>query len=343
MKRTHEENARLFRELALLLHAGIGPAEGLYLLAEDAPAEWELLQTMGKAMDGGAALSEAMTASNCFPAFDAGMVHTGEETGRLEEALEALAEHYEQRQRTAHMLKTALAYPCTVLVLMLVVVGVLLVKVLPVFDSVYASLGSGLTGIAGGLLRLGQLLQQALPVILIVLMAAAAGILLFAVWGAFREKTTALWRKHFGDRGVLRLFNNARFAQAFSMGLHSGMLPEKAVELAQTLLNDVPSAARRCETAAAQLKDGTGLPDALSGAGLLSPAMARMLSVGLRGGNADSVMAGIAEKMAEEAQRELEERIARVEPMMVTGASVLVGLILLAVMLPLMNIMSTIG
>lgn len=341
MKRTLGENARLFRELALLLHAGLGTAESLYLLAEETgEAEAALLQAMGKAMDEGLALSDAMTE---FSAFDSGMVRTGEQTGRLEEALEALAEHYEQQQRIGHLLKTALVYPCTVLVLMLVVIGVLLIKVLPVFDSVYASLGSGLTGIAGGLLRLGEGLEKTLPVILVLLLAAALFALLFAVWGAFRENVTALWRKHFGDRGVLKSFNNARFAQALSMGLQSGMLPEEALELACTLMGDVPEAASRCETAVNQLRKGAALSEALSAAQLLSQPMARMLSVGLRGGNADSVMAGIAEKMAEEARQALEDRVAKIEPVLVTGASVLVGMILLAVMLPLMNIMSTIG
>ena len=341
MKRTNEEKARLFRELALLLHAGLGTAESLYLLAEETSAEeGELLKNMGRAMDEGLSLSEAMRG---FSAFDSGMVYTGERTGRLEEALEALAEHYEQQQRTSHLLKTALAYPCTVLALMLVVIGVLLVKVLPVFDSVYASLGSGLTGIAGSLLRLGEGLEKALPVLLVLLLAAALFAAAFALWGAFREKVTALWRKHFGDRGILKKFNNARFARALSMGLQSGMLPEEAVKLACGLLEEIPAAACRCDGAATMLKNGADLAAALSEAQLLSPAMGRMLSVGLRGGNADAVMAGIAEKMAEEARRELEDRIAKVEPLLVTAASVLVGAILLAVMLPLMNIMSTVG
>lgn len=341
MKRTKEENARLFRELAMLLHAGLGVAESLYLLSEEAEEkEAALLTSMGRAMDDGTALSEAMTA---FSAFDTGMVRTGEQTGRLEEALEALAEHYEQQQRIAHLLKTALVYPCTVLALMLVVIGVLLIQVLPVFDSVYASLGSGLTGIAGGLLRLGELLQRALPVILILLLAAALFGLVFSLWGAFRQKVTARWRKNFGDRGVLKNFNNARVAQALAMGLQSGMLPEEALALACTLVADVPEASRRCETAVTQMKNGADLALALSKAQLISPAVARMLSVGLRGGNGDSVMAQIAEKMAEEATQDLEDRIAKIEPLLVTGASVLVGMILLSVMLPLMNIMSTIG
>ena len=288
MNKTCEENIRLFRGLALLLHAGIGAAEGLYILgAEASGSEGQRLEKLGRAMDGGAALSEAMVD---FPAFDVGMVRTGEQTGRLEEALNALAEHYDQRQRTAHMLKTALVYPCTVLALMLVVLGVLVVKVLPVFDKVYASLGSGLTGFAGGMLRLGEILQGAMPLLLGLLLVAAVTVVLFALWDAFREKATFLWRKGFGDRGILRKFNNARFAQALAMGLQSGMLPEAALELACTLLTDVPEAARRCETCLEAVKKGADLPDALGQGAFLDASMARLLAVGLRGGNADRVM-----------------------------------------------------
>lgn len=344
MKRTHSENAQLFKGLSLLLHAGIGPAEGLHLLAEDAPAAArELLLSMGGSMDQGAALSDVMEQAGVFATYDSGMVRTGEQTGRMEEALEALADYYEERQRTNRQIRNALAYPCTVLLLMLVVIAVLLMKVLPVFDSVYASLGSGLTGIAAGLLRLGGLLEKALPVLLVLLMAAAAGVLLFALWAPFREKLTALWRRRFGDRGFFRKFNNARFARALSMGLRSGMPLEEAMGLAQSLLSDIPDAAARCEQCTRNLENGESLSDAMAAAQLLSPSMSRMLAVGLRGGNADCVMEDIAEKLMEDASQSLEDRISRIEPMMVTAASLLVGLILLAVMLPLMNIMSTIG
>lgn len=344
MKRTHSENAQLFRGLSLLLHAGIGLAEGLYLLAEDAPEKTgELLRSMGSAMDQGAALSDVMEQTEVFAAYDFAMVRTGEQTGRMEEALEALAEHYEERQRTGRAIRTALTYPCTVLLLMLVVIAVLLMKVLPVFDSVYASLGSGLTGIAAGLLHLGEVLKKALPVLLVLLILGAAGVLLFALWTPFREKLTALWRSRFGDKGFLRKFNNARFARALAMGLRSGMPMEQAMELAQSLLADIPGAAARCGQCAEDLKRGVSLSDAMASARLLTPSMSRMLSVGLRGGNADRVMEDIAEKLMEDATQSLEEGISKIEPMMVTAASVLVGLILLAVMLPLMNIMSTIG
>ena len=175
------------------------------------------------------------------------------------------------------------------------------------------------------------------------LLVAAVAVVLFALWDAFREKVTSLWRKRFGDRGILRKFNNARFAQALAMGLQSGMLPEAALELACTLLTDVPEAAHRGETCLEAVKKGADLPDALGQGAFLDASMARLLAVGLRGGNADRVMGEIAGKMAEDAGQQLEDRVAKVEPVLVTAASVLVGLILLSVMLPLMDIMSTIG
>lgn len=344
MKRTYSENAQLFKGLSVLLHAGIGVAEGLYLLAEDAPEKTrQLLLSMGSSMDRGAALSDTMKEAGVFSTYDSGMVRTGEQTGRMEEALEALAEYYEERQNTARLLKNALAYPCTVLALMLVVMGVLLMKVLPVFDSVYASLGSGLTGIAAGLLRLGEELEKALPVLFVLLAAAAAGVLVFALWEPFREKLTALFRRRFGDRGIFRKFNNARFARALSMGLRSGMPLEEAMELAGSLLADIPNAALRCKTCTGDLQSGAALSDAMAKAQLLSPAMSRMLSVGLRGGNADRVMEEIADRLMADAAQNLEDSISKIEPAMVTVASVLVGMILLTVMLPLMNIMSAIG
>ena len=77
--------------------------------------------------------------------------------------------------------------------------------------------------------------------------------------------------------------------------------------------------------------------------GFLAPGESRMLSIGLREGSADRVMLEIARYLMEDADAALEETIAKIEPAMVLGASVLVGLILLSVMLPLMDIMASIG
>ena len=68
-----------------------------------------------------------------------------------------------------------------------------------------------------------------------------------------------------------------------------------------------------------------------------------MLAVGLKQGNSDQIMENIADRLLEQAEEALENTVAKIEPAMVLLASALVGAILLAVMLPLMNIMAAIG
>ena len=75
----------------------------------------------------------------------------------------------------------------------------------------------------------------------------------------------------------------------------------------------------------------------------MSPSSCRLLTLGMRSGTGDSVMEGIAARMLADAQENLERMIGKIEPALVLVTSFLVGVILLSVMLPLMNIMSAIG
>ena len=335
---SYPELARILRSYGLLLHSGIGLAEGSFLLVqeEEAPLQAVLL-ALGEKLDKGIPLSEAM--EDPFPEQVAAMVRIGEETGRLEQALNALADYYEERHRNLGQIRSAVAYPAMVLFLMLLVIGVLLVKVMPVFDRVYGSLGSRLTGPAAGLLYAGQVLEGLLPGIFAVLLVLAV----LALVPGIRHRLVSLWRKRYADRGIGRKFHNARFARGLAMGLASGLSLDRSMELAQSLLADVPQAARRCAQCARALEAGESLAGAMEKADLLPPAKSRMLQIGFRGGNADRVMEQIADAMAEEAREALDAAISGIEPAMVVASSALVGLILLSVMLPLADILAVLG
>lgn len=341
---TDLETALFCRSLTLQLQAGIGLADGIYLLAEDETG-WKQgsFRRMAAGLDSGMTLSNVLEEAACLPEYVCTMVQIGQQTGKLEQTLRSLGDYYEQQSRQKRQIRQALAYPGLVFVLMLVVVTVLLVKVLPIFDGVYGSLGSRLTGIAAGLLQLGRILETAMPAFLAVLGA----VLLFAVlyWkvAAFREYVNGWFRKRFGDRGIGRKFNNARFAQALAMGLSSGLALEESLELAENLMKPIPAAAIRCRECAQQLEAGTGLAEAMRMAQLLPPSESRLLSVGLRSGNGDQIMEEIARRLSQQAEDAVEDAVSKIEPALVLIASLLVGVILLSVMLPLMNIMSTIG
>ena len=342
MKRTlsYGEIAEVSLELSLLLHAGVGTGDALYLLGEDSPHK-KLLSAMADEVDGGAALASAMRSSAAFPTYACGLVEVGERTGRTEEALAALSRYYEDRVRMDRRVRSALLYPAVMLALMLVVIGVLLVKVLPIFDDVYASLGTRLTGVAAGLLTVGRWLEGALPVFWAVLAALVLIGFLFTAVGPLRRSLVSFWQRGHGDRGVSRKLNNARLAQAMAMGMASGLPLEEALGLSAGLVEG--GARRRCEDCRKRLDNGEALSAALKASGLLPASQSRLLELGQRGGAGDASMEKIARDLSEEGEAALDSAVSRVEPALVLLCSVLVGLILLSVMLPLMHIMSAIG
>ena len=340
---TDRQIALFFSSLSLLLRSGLTYGDSIHLLSKNEDGQWkQILSEMGESLDAGLPLSGVLQQKG-FPEGICAMIRIGERTGKMEEALHSLASFYDQRCRSSRLIKNAVAYPAMILLLMLVVIGVLLVQVLPVFDGVYASFGSGLTGMAAGLLQLGQLLKNALPALFSLLFAAVAAVLAYGWFPALRKKVDAFAKSHLGDRGISRKFNNARFARGLSMGLNSGLALEEAMALSEKLLSDVPKARLRCNRCAILLGEGGSLSDVMGNSGFLSPADCRMLAVGLRSGSGDKVMEEIADRLMEEAVQSLEDQISRAEPAMVLLCSGLVGAVLLSVMLPLMNIMEAIG
>lgn len=338
------EIAQICQELSILLHAGVMLGDGLSLLAqEEGGKTGELLAEIGRYVDQGETLASALRESKAFPSYVIGLVEVGERSGRTEQALQALSRYYEQQDQMDRQIRSALTYPAILLLLMLVVIVVLLSKVLPVFDEVYASLGGELTGVAGGLLVMGQALDAAMPFLCVLMAIIVILVLLFSLSDSFRNKLLTAWRQKNGDKGISRKINDARFAQALAMGLGSGLPLEEAVDMCATLLQDVPSAVERCKTCAARLAEGGDLADTLRESEMLPPSTCRLLTLGVRSGNGDAVMEDIARRLSDEANQALERKVAQVEPTLVLGTSLLVGIILLSVMLPLMNIMTAIG
>ena len=344
-KPSNMEISDICREISLLIHAGVSLADGVYLLADEEKdrTKKSMLTDIAKSVEEGAFLADALCKTESFPDYMTDLIKVGEQTGRLENTLNALSVYYEQRDRTARQIKSTLTYPVILLLLMLVVIVVLLTKVLPVFNEIYESLGGQLTGIAGGLLAFGLALDEAMPVLCTVLGAVLVFFAIFALNSSFRNKITSAWNSRFGDRGLSRTMNNAKFAQALSMGFSSGLHMEDAIALAAELLKNNAAAAKRSEKLKELLEKEVNLAEALGETGFMSSSSCRLLVLGMRSGSGDSVMEDIARRMSEDSKEELERIISRIEPTLVLVTSVLVGIILLSVMLPLMNIMTTIG
>ena len=343
-KITHEGISSLCLELSLLLNSGVGSGDALALIAEESdPGYKEMLEGMAQMVDEGMTLSAAFKKTERFPAYVSGLVEVGEQSGHVVEALAALSRYYEYRVGLDRKLRSSLLYPAVMLLLMLVVIGVLLVKVLPIFDDVYQSMGSRLTGIAGGLLRAGQWLGNIMPVLWGILAVLTVFLAAFAAVEPFRASLITWWRKRHGDKGLSGKMNTARIAQALSMGLSSGLSLEESVSLAAGMMEDVAGAVKRCMDCHERLEKGELQGAAFKESKLLPAHFCRLLDLGLRSGAGDASMEKIARDLSEETDAALEEMVGRVEPALVLVCSVLVGLILLSVMLPLMRITAMIG
>ena len=330
-------------ELAYTLKAGLGYGEAFTLTADANPDYSLLLRSMAARAYEGAAVSEVIAESGIFPDYAVRLVRVGEASGRVDEALSSLSDYYRRRSAMASDLRSTLIYPAVLLLVMLAVIVVLLVYVLPIFNDVYAQFGTELTGIAGGLLAFGVFLRRIMPALIAVFALAAMFMLLFAASGGFRERVMALWQRKRGDRGLAGEINQSRFAAALSMGISSGMTAEDAISAAGAAAGDSPAFKNACECCLSELASGGPVTAALEKSGLLPASECRLLSIGMRSGSEEEVMRQIAERLADDCETAAAEKIARVEPAMVIMTTVVIGLILLAVMLPLMNIMSAIG
>lgn len=339
---TNEQVGSFCTALGHLIHAGIGLGDALVLLMEDEQdvSCRQMLKAMALRADEGAPLSAVIRETNRFPSYVASLIEVGERSGKIEQTLEALARYYENRDRMDRYTRSAFIYPTALLAVLLAVVIVLLVWVLPVFNDVYARLGSSLTGIAGGLLSLGASLRKSMPVICGILIMIA---LIMAV-KPLRRGIFRWWNRISGDWGANRKVLSARFVQALAMADSSGMSQSEALSLACALSQgEAPAFQKRCQKCCADVDLGAALPKALSENGFLTPADRRLLDTGRRSGRGEIVLQKIAQDMLERGEEAMQRRLGYIEPIVVAVACVLIGTVLLSVMLPLVHIMTAIG
>lgn len=345
LKFGHSETAALCYSLEYLMHAGISGADALTLIGEEEKRAGyrEIYRKMAEEADAGTVLSQVFSSAGCFEPYVCDMIATGERTGRVEEALESVASSCEKKDAMEKHMRSALVYPCVLMLIMLAVIAVVLIYVMPVFDEVYAQLGSGLTGLAAGLLGAGQALRSISPVLLVLFGAAVAFLAAFSGVASFRAKViNALFRSG-RENSVAEKVNTANFALGLSMGISSGLDVEEAVQTAAKLPGRGSRGERKAAHCMELLSAGKSMTEALKESGLLPPSECRMLEAGIRGGSGDRAMEQIAARLQQESEEAIGRRVARFEPAIVIIASLLTGMILLSVMLPLINIMSAIG
>lgn len=341
---SHSEIASFCSQTAMLFHAGIPPAESMSLLSQDAasPEGREIIQAILITCQKGEPFSQALAGCGVFPSYFIHMIRLGEESGNLDVVMQSLNDYYEREENISHSIRSAISYPCIMIGMMLLVIFVLVAKVLPIFNQVFIQLGSEMTGFSASLLKLGQALNR-YSVFCIIFVGAL--IFLFIL---VRKTTTGrrLSAGFFSRFPLTRSFYEktaaGRLAGGLALTLSSGMDTYMSLDMVSQLVEH-KGMQQKIAACKASIQAGSGFAEALASSGIFSSLYSRMVAIGFRSGSIDSVMQKIADRYQKETDRRIEAMISALEPTLVIILSLIVGMILLSVILPLMGIMSSIG
>ena len=330
------------QELYQLYRAGITPADGLELLKEDEHYEEVLawLDGLCENTRDGLPLAEALRESGVFPEYMTDMISLAENTGRLEDTLLALQKHYERRIRLRSDIRSAVTVPVVLLAVMVAVVVLLITQVLPVFDRVFSQLGVRMGGVAAGMMQAGTVLAKAGTVLALIVAFAAIAAIVIAAVPALRTKFSAWFTRRFSGRGILGQMAVSRFASSMAMATASGMGMEEAVEISAKLSGGAKEMDEKLASCRAGIAEGQSPADALSESGLFSNRDCRLLKLSERTGSLPETLETLAARQEEESLSRIDRLVGTIEPAIVLLTSVLAGVILLSVMLPMMGLLA---
>ena len=341
---TAEEVSLFSLQISMMLKAGILPVDGVGLLEAEGVSDREkkLLSTMREVLEQGMPFYEAMEATTSFPEHAVRMVRIGEETGRLEQVLTSLAQHYQQEHELRENMRQAVMYPAWLSVVIAVVTFVLITEVLPVFQQVLEQMGSGLSPWAASLTQMGIFSEWGSIVFTIVLLALAAFLYINTRSTAGQERL-----RRFVDilffRGLLSLsVAREQFASAISMSLASGLNLNEAMDRAMMLVDDSKMKVK-IEQCKQLLEEGETFSHAVERSAIFSGLEIGLISAGFRAGASESVMQELSKRCHGQTEDIMSKIMARIEPILIVVLVLVVGMLLLSVMLPLVAMMNSIG
>jgi len=339
------EITALTRQLATLLGAGIPLVEALEVVLEQTPGLGlkRVVAEIREELSQGRTLSAALTTQGrYFPPLYCHMVRAGEASGKLEEVLDRLAEGRERQEQLQGKVRAALTYPLLMTVFGVVVVVFLLAYVVPGISEIFEQSAMPLPLATRILLAVSEAMRHWWW-----LLALA---LLIAVWGIDhlrrRGQGKRLWDRlrlraplvgHLLHRLLL-----ARFAASLAVLLQSGVGLLPSLAMVRTLVGNVV-VEEALDGAMARVGAGGGLASALGDSPWFPPALLRMIGVGERSGNLETML----EKRAAGYEREVEAALtaltALLEPVLILVMGVIVGFVVLSILLPIFAMNQMVG
>lgn len=341
MKLTMSEKYMFCNQMAMILESGFSLNQGVTMVYEEMDDKniKGVLQEVAKYLDEQVSFSEAIDLTKAFDDYMVNLVKVGETSGNLDDVMQSLSEYYARIDDITNKLKQALTYPIILIIMMVVVVGIIVFKVLPIFKDVLNGLGSDLSSYANSFMEFGQIFSLiCFAVLLVLVIAIIAGYLYQRVTHV--NVLSNVVQKSFLTRKLSRALNKAQITYALSLFISSGYDLQEAMKFVPKLVDDKQLRAN-LEKCNEDLINGDSFVEVIKKYQIYQGMQLNMIQVGFKTGQVDIIMKQLSNSFQEEVSRAIDQFLNIIEPTIVTLLSLVVGIVLMSVMLPLISIMSS--
>ena len=333
------------RQLATMIEAGLPLVQGLEALEQQQvqyPVFAAVIKTVKEDVEGGKSLSDALERHpRAFGALVVNLVRAGENSGTLAEIMDRIAKYLESARALQKKVKSAMMYPLVVSVMALIITIVLLVKVIPVFGTIFSSFGAELPLPTQMLLTFSDYLRR---YILLALAGIVGIVFAFRAFyktdkGRLRVDALVLRLPVFGD--LIHKVVLSRFARTLSTLVRSGVPILRSLDIvAKTAGNYAVELA--VGKAAQKIKEGESIAGPLEETKMFTPMVVRMISVGEKTGKVDTMLEKIADFFDNQVQTTLAGFTALIEPLLIAFLGIAVGAVVICMFLPILRLSSVV-
>ncbi len=328
------------RQLAGLVGAGLPIERALTALADESEdaRQRELLAQLKAEVNAGAPFAQALaTAPRQFDDVYRGVVAAGEQSGALGRVLEKLADDLEERQDLRSKLIGAMAYPAIVSVIALMIVIFLLTYVVPQIATVFVSSKHALPFLTVAMLAISDFVRNWGWLLALSVIGGAVALSVALRGQAFRERFDAAMLNLPLLGRLARGYNAARFAGTLAMLAGAGVPILKALQAAAETLSNTAMRADALD-ALVQVREGAPLGSALAGKKRFPGLLAMFARLGEQTGALPEMLGRAARQLSTEVQRRAMTAASLLEPILIVGMGAIVLMIVLAVLMPIIQL-----
>jgi type IV pilus assembly protein PilC len=330
------------RQFSVMIDAGLPLVQCLEILGtqQDNKTFAKILQQTRMDVEGGASLADAMRKHpKAFDELYVNMIAAGEAGGILDTILKRLATYIEKAVKLKGQVKGAMVYPIAVISIAAIVIAVIMWKVIPTFASMFEGLGAQLPLPTRIVIAISNWFVRLLPFIVI-------GLILFVIF--FKRYYATHGGRRVIDRMVLKLpiigvlmqkIAVARFCRTLATLVSSGVPILDGLEITartsgNAIIEDAIMAVRK------GVEGGLTIAQPLKDSGVFPPMVVQMIGVGEQTGALDAMLSKIADFYEEEVDQAVANLLTLMEPVMILFLGTTVGGIVIAMYLPLFDLIS---